>query len=153
MMNHYSGLKMNQNQKMTLTTNPVSALRVAVQVKAIRTARGVTPVRAKEKFNMRQHYKIEPKINELIPLDHIIQNVNHVSAHSMTYGYTWTVKQGNAPWKAIAHVYVSGSTCHARALDYFMANGYTENKNCKMFDDNTWLKIQVRRHLKEVGIK
>ena len=144
---------MNQNQKMTPTTNPVSALRVAVQVKAIRTDRGVTPVRAKEKFNMRQHYKIEPKINELIPLDHIIQNVNHVSAHSMTYGYTWTVKQGNGPWKAIAHVYVSGSTCHARALDYFMANGYTENKNCKMFDDNTWLKIQVRRHLKEVGIK
>ena len=52
---------MNQNQKMTPTTNPVSALRVAVQVKAIRTAQGVTPVRVKEKFNMRQHYKIEPK--------------------------------------------------------------------------------------------
>ena len=144
---------MNQNQKMTPTANPVSALRVAVQVKAIRTDRGVTPVRAKEKSNMRQHYKIDPKFNELIPLDHIIQNVNHVSAHSMTYGYTWAIRRGNAPWKAIAHVYVSGSTCHARALDYFMENGYTENENCKMFDDNTWLKIQVGRHLKEVGIK
>lgn len=151
MTNHYSGLK--KKQKMTQTMNPVSALHVTAQVRGNMTARGVTPARAKEKSNMRQHYKIEPKINELIPLDHIIQNVNHVSAHSMTYGYTWTVRQGNAPWKAIAHVYVSGSTCHARALDYFMENGYTENENCKMFDDNTWLKIQVRRHLKEVGIK
>lgn len=138
---------------MTPTMNRVSALHVAAQVTAIRTAQGVTLVRVKGKFNMRQNCKNDPKLNELIPLDHIIQNVNHVSAHSMIYGYTWTIRRGNAPWKAIAHVYVSGSTCHARALDYFMANGYAENENCKMFDDNTWLKIQVRRHLKEVGIK
>lgn len=138
---------------MTPTMNRVSALHVAAQVTAIRTAQGVTLVRVKGKFNMRQNCKNDPKLNELIPLDHIIQNVNHVSAHSMTYGYTWAIRRGNAPWKAIAHVYVSGSTCHARALDYFMENGYTENENCKMFDDNTWLKIQVGRHLKEVGIK
>jgi len=59
MMNHYSGLKMNQ--KMTPTMNPVSALHVTAQVRAILTAQRVTPVRAKGKSNMRQHYKIEPK--------------------------------------------------------------------------------------------
>jgi hypothetical protein len=63
MMIRCSGLKpkMKQNQNQKMIMNRVSALHVADQAKAIRTTQGVTTARAKEKFNMRQHYKINPK--------------------------------------------------------------------------------------------
>ena len=92
-------------------------------------------------------------IIELSPLDHVVGGVPHVCASSRKYGYTWIKRVNNKPYIEVAHVYTSGSTCHAVALDYFLDSGYIESKNEKMTDDAHWLRMRVNQHLKMVGIK
>ena len=95
-------------------------------------------------------------MKELPELDHVLTGVKHIPAQSKKYGYTWVVRsKRHHPWLAAAHVFCSGSTCLAVAIDYFKLHGYeeTDHSKGKLVDDVTFLKLEVTQHLKSLGIK
>ena len=74
-----------------------------------------------------------------------------VTAESGTYSYH-VLKRVKGRWVQIAWVRIPGDACPAVGVDWFEAHG-VPLEGLRFVDQEEWRAIQVRQHLRDVGIK